>query len=323
MLPSPKVFYLLATFLSLVSAEITHYDESSDALNNTNGDQPQQIYVTEPNLTASIADASINALEGSPRIAAGPSYWNGVSLSTSLAASHISSNQGSGFDQSSTQSVNDTAYFSWNGATAIDKWIVLASNDTLSLSITANFWQEIPNKDFETSVQVAQAARYVRALAVNVYGDVLGSTPVLDMLAENTIDESFNLKLFTAQWKRMSAGKSGWSVAGNGLTEVREMLRDDTGSGRVVKLLCLIVGIVIGLCGLSMVAVGVCNLLRSILRRRKTKRSSNSRSNRTWGVYRAVETCDEEMQAISSQLKKFRFEVSVDEVEEDEGDELV
>lgn len=321
MLPSPKVFCSLAIFSSLVSAKISHYDESIDTLNNTNEDQPQQIYVTEPNLSASLANASMNALEGSPRIAAGPSYWDGVSLGTSLAALHKSSDQSSSFDQLST-SVNDTAYFSWNGATAIDKWIVLASNDTLSLSITANFWQEIHKDDFETSVQVAQAARYVRALAVNADGDVLGSTPVLDILTENTIEKSVNLKLFTVQWKRLSAEKSVWSVAGDGLTEVREMLRDDTGSGRVVKLLLLILGIAIGICGLSMVAAGVCRMLRSRLWRRDMRRSSNSSGNRDRVVYRLVDTCDEEIQAISSQLKKFRFNV-FEEVEEVEGDELV
>lgn len=74
---------------------------------------------------------------------------------------------------------NDTAYFSWNGATEIKSWIVLASNKTADMTI-ADYWGTTPKTGFEDSAYVG-GSRYVTAFAIDKAGSVLGATDIMDM----------------------------------------------------------------------------------------------------------------------------------------------
>ncbi|KAK5144601.1 hypothetical protein LTR04_001513 [Oleoguttula sp. CCFEE 6159] len=71
---------------------------------------------------------------------------------------------------------------SWNGATEYTAWALLASNDTSNLTDTSSIWKNITRNGFETNCTVGGAARYVRAVALNVNGTVLGASDVLDLV---------------------------------------------------------------------------------------------------------------------------------------------
>ncbi|TKA70438.1 hypothetical protein B0A49_06641 [Cryomyces minteri] len=75
-----------------------------------------------------------------------------------------------------------TVYMSWNGATEYTAWALLASNDTSNLTDTSSIWTNITRNGFETNCTVGGAARYVRAVALNVSGTVLGASDVLDLV---------------------------------------------------------------------------------------------------------------------------------------------
>ncbi|KAF2147947.1 hypothetical protein K461DRAFT_233434, partial [Myriangium duriaei CBS 260.36] len=78
-------------------------------------------------------------------------------------------------DPSGSKLANNTAYFSWNGATEIDQWLVLASNSTPNLT-TDNLWAQIPKTGFEDSSYVGESTKFVKALAIDKNNRVLGQT---------------------------------------------------------------------------------------------------------------------------------------------------
>lgn len=84
--------------------------------------------------------------------------------------------------------MNNTAYFSWNGATEVSDWLILASNTSTALNSTRDYWQYAPKDGFETAVRVAGAAMFVRAVAIDEDGTILGATPVLDMRDGITVE---------------------------------------------------------------------------------------------------------------------------------------
>lgn len=75
---------------------------------------------------------------------------------------------------------NNTAYFSWNGATEVVEWLILASNDSQELNSTRHIWNRLPRAGFETSVSVGSSA-FVRAVALAADHRVMDATPVLNM----------------------------------------------------------------------------------------------------------------------------------------------
>lgn len=152
----------------------------------------------------------------SPSIAAGP------------ADAHTMLHRGRAHLNFSTNTTNDTAYFSWNGATEITKWVILATNETADiLNTTSKIWSEVTKNGFESHILVGKQARYVRALAVNMYNRTLGATPVLDMQTGELIDATFDLQFYNAMegsvfgstWKLLEAkiqiiSKQGrWKIA--------------------------------------------------------------------------------------------------------------
>ncbi|PNS13755.1 hypothetical protein CAC42_3248 [Sphaceloma murrayae] len=75
---------------------------------------------------------------------------------------------------------NTTAYFSWNGATEVTSWVVLASNDTANLDLK-HFWAEIPKSGFEDNCFVGSRTKFVAALAIDSHDNVLGMTRVINL----------------------------------------------------------------------------------------------------------------------------------------------
>jgi hypothetical protein len=76
---------------------------------------------------------------------------------------------------------NTTVYMSWNGATEIKQWAILASNSSSSLATADNLWKNVTKTGFETNVTVGTNARYIRAAALNADGEVLGATGIVDV----------------------------------------------------------------------------------------------------------------------------------------------
>ncbi|CAD0094070.1 unnamed protein product [Aureobasidium vineae] len=76
---------------------------------------------------------------------------------------------------------NTTVYVSWNGATEIKQWAILASNSSSSLATADDLWKNVTKTGFETNVTVGTDARYIRAAALNADGEVLGATDIVNV----------------------------------------------------------------------------------------------------------------------------------------------
>jgi hypothetical protein len=76
---------------------------------------------------------------------------------------------------------NITVYMSWNGATEIKQWAVLASNSSSSLATGDDLWKNVTKTGFETNITVGTNARYIRAAALDADGKVLGATGIVDV----------------------------------------------------------------------------------------------------------------------------------------------
>ncbi|KAF1345153.1 ASST-domain-containing protein, partial [Delphinella strobiligena] len=76
-----------------------------------------------------------------PKIAAGS---NKTSLMLPLALSN----------ESLIPIVNDTAFFSWNGATDLAKWIILTSSNSSHLNATSDIWKTVSKSGFESSIWI-------------------------------------------------------------------------------------------------------------------------------------------------------------------------
>lgn len=70
---------------------------------------------------------------------------------------------------------------SWNGATEIKQWAILASNSSTTLATADNLWKNVTKTGFETNATVGTSARYIRAAALNADGEVLGATGIVDV----------------------------------------------------------------------------------------------------------------------------------------------
>ncbi|KAF4552371.1 Hypothetical protein D9617_10g073520 [Elsinoe fawcettii] len=112
-------------------------------------------------------------------------------------------------DRSGAELGNDTAYFSWNGATEVKGWVVLASNVTNKELGVEDFWAETGREGFETSVFVGRATRGVMVLALGEGGKVLGRSRVVDMTnfsvrGGETQPGDQELERWTREWREWS-----------------------------------------------------------------------------------------------------------------------
>jgi len=72
-----------------------------------------------------------------------------------------------------------TAFASWNGATEVATWDVLAGPSAGALKLAGS----VPRSGFETSIPVKGPAQWVRVVARNAHGAVLGSSPIVNVSA--------------------------------------------------------------------------------------------------------------------------------------------
>jgi hypothetical protein len=72
-----------------------------------------------------------------------------------------------------------TVYASWNGATAVASWEVLAGSDPASLAITAS----AARSGFETAIDARTAAPLVAVRALDASGNILGTSPMVSTAA--------------------------------------------------------------------------------------------------------------------------------------------
>ncbi|CAM1504161.1 Fc.00g017520.m01.CDS01 [Cosmosporella sp. VM-42] len=70
-------------------------------------------------------------------------------------------------------------YVSWNGATAVENWVLLLSSNQTNLDGPEKVANTLPRLGFETGfeLQLPLAASFARIAALNENGDIIGSTP--------------------------------------------------------------------------------------------------------------------------------------------------
>ncbi len=67
-------------------------------------------------------------------------------------------------------------YASWNGATDVASWTVLAGSSPGALSAVGTY----PDSGFETAIAAPTTARYLRVEAIGANGQVLNASRILD-----------------------------------------------------------------------------------------------------------------------------------------------
>jgi Arylsulfotransferase (ASST) len=70
-----------------------------------------------------------------------------------------------------------TVYASWNGATLVDRWQILAGPDSEHLRVVAS----AKKAGFETAITLRTRQPYIRARALNLRGGILGTSRAIDL----------------------------------------------------------------------------------------------------------------------------------------------
>lgn len=137
-----------------------------------------------------------------PKIAPGPSF-NGKPVSLFNAT----------YEDLYANLINDTAYFSWNGATMPTKWLVLASHDSTKVIRTKSLLHKIDKTGFETGVHIGDAGPYVCAIALSEDDEILGITPLMNIdtgMTTAIVDTAGSLyhqyAKFKKNWPRSHSG---------------------------------------------------------------------------------------------------------------------
>ncbi|CAK7216168.1 hypothetical protein SEUCBS140593_002781 [Sporothrix eucalyptigena] len=81
-----------------------------------------------------------------------------------------------------TTASSHSLYVSWNGATEVDRYVLLSSNSQTDLDGADKVVAQSPRNGFETKFVVTgyTIGRYARIAALDVHGVILGSTPAVD-----------------------------------------------------------------------------------------------------------------------------------------------
>ncbi|KAI1343726.1 Arylsulfotransferase-domain-containing protein [Xylariaceae sp. FL0016] len=92
-----------------------------------------------------------------------------------------------------------TAYVSWNGATEVRYWALLASNASHDLDGAAKVVAKLPRAGFETAIPVGQGpdaaagARYVRVAAIDAQRNIIGASGIFDTLTGNLTAANYSI----------------------------------------------------------------------------------------------------------------------------------
>ncbi|KAH7040783.1 ASST-domain-containing protein [Microdochium trichocladiopsis] len=90
--------------------------------------------------------------------------------------------EGAGPESSSSSRV----FLSWNGATEVASWQIIAGNSTSTLDIPS---KRFPRAGFETTVTISAGVRYGQAVALDKEGAALGWTSVIDLETGEVVPE--------------------------------------------------------------------------------------------------------------------------------------
>ncbi|CAD0112463.1 unnamed protein product [Aureobasidium uvarum] len=128
---------------------------------------------------------------------------------------------------------NTTVYMSWNGATEIKQWAILASNSSSSLSTADDLWKNITKTGFETNVTVGSDARYIRAAALDADGQVLGATDIIDVNdgSITSADAKVDIGTGDANTTVTSSASDSDSVSGSSGNDTASKSDKDSGAG--------------------------------------------------------------------------------------------
>ncbi|KAF7558266.1 hypothetical protein G7Z17_g45 [Cylindrodendrum hubeiense] len=72
-------------------------------------------------------------------------------------------------------------FVSWNGATAVDQWVLIQSNDMDALTGSGNVIAQSPRMGFETSFDIPFNSTFARVAALDINGTIIGSTPAVEI----------------------------------------------------------------------------------------------------------------------------------------------
>ncbi|KAM3430307.1 hypothetical protein NHJ13734_007798 [Beauveria thailandica] len=114
---------------------------------------------------------------------------------------------------------NATVYVSWNGATDVAQWAVLASDTADTVSHYKNVVAQTNRTGFETKIvldsSVVVSRRYIGVAAVSAGGDVMGASFVYDMRTGKAVMQSSGITTINPPVKATAAaGAMGGSIFG-------------------------------------------------------------------------------------------------------------
>ncbi|KAJ4158370.1 uncharacterized protein LMH87_008899 [Akanthomyces muscarius] len=120
-------------------------------------------------------------------------------------------------DAPSKSTSNATVYVSWNGATDVAQWAILASDTAETVSNYKNVIAQVNRTGFETQITLDSALtrRYIGAAAVSAGGDVMGASFVYDMRTGKAVMQSSGITTINPPVKATAAaGAMGGSIFG-------------------------------------------------------------------------------------------------------------
>lgn len=115
---------------------------------------------------------------------------------------------------------HSTVFMSWNGATEIVTWALLASSSSMDLVNATSLWKNVTKDGFESNATVGSGHRYIRAAALNAQGEVLGSTGVIDVESGVVTPMTKNVDIGTGMANTTATGSGSSSTSSGGGTAI-------------------------------------------------------------------------------------------------------
>ncbi|CAK7215134.1 hypothetical protein SCUCBS95973_002375 [Sporothrix curviconia] len=165
-----------------------------------------------------------------------------------------------------------TIYVSWNGATEVDRYVLLSSASQSDLDGASKVVAQSPRNGFETKFAVVGYAvgRYARIAALDIHGAILGATPAVDTTtgALITLDYSVTNVFVSAGSTTLHDVPSSAAVSvpsGTHPTKPPAALKAALSGGQIAG---IVVGSVVGGC---LVLIGIAVGIVSWHRRRRAQ----------------------------------------------------
>lgn len=120
-------------------------------------------------------------------------------------------------DAPSRSTANATVYVSWNGATDVAQWAILAADAANDVSYYKNVITQANRTGFETEISLDNdvSRRYIGAAALSSSGDVMGASFVFDMRTGKAVMQPSGITTINPPVKATAAaGAMGGSIFG-------------------------------------------------------------------------------------------------------------